>query len=57
MGYKIVNMYFASLYPTTMTDFTKDPKFLAELKEIQRKKTLKERREKLEKINNLNESS
>lgn len=37
---------FASLYPTVMKDFTKDSKFMAELKRAERKR-------KLEKINNI----
>jgi len=49
---KFASFDFASLYPTTMKDFSLDPKLMNELK---RQKLLKERKEKLKQIKNLNE--
>jgi hypothetical protein len=52
---KILSFDFASLYPTTMRDFTQDPEFQEIFRERQRQKLREERRMKIERINNLNE--
>lgn len=51
--YNVPNFDFATLYPNVIKDWTKDEKFMAELKEIARKRLIKERKEKLERINEL----
>lgn len=48
MVFNKIDMDYASLYPSVMKDFTKDKKFMAELKKLERKR-------KLEKINQLYE--
>jgi len=40
--YKVISYDFASLYPYTMKDFTKDARFLAELKRLERQRKLDE---------------
>jgi len=55
--YMIIDMDFASLYPNSMKDWTKDTKFMAELKRIQIKRLKEERIKKLDKINKSNEKN
>lgn len=42
MQRKIINLDFLSLYPTHMKDWTKDKKFMAEMKRQERKKKLEQ---------------
>lgn len=46
-----INMDFASLYPNTMKDWTKDAKLMSELLRLRK---IRERKEKLERINEIN---
>lgn len=40
--YKLISYDYATLYPNTMKDFTKDAKLMAELKRLERRRKLDE---------------
>jgi len=40
--YKVISYDFASLYPNQMKDFTKDAKFMSELKRLERRRKLEQ---------------